>query len=76
MNQDSLILKLVAERIEQQKLEEAEKRKSYSWLGSNSFIFIDHFFSPWKAKKSQREHEAILNKYLNQTEPKPTLPCG
>ena len=66
MNQDSLILKLVAERIEKQKQEESERQKTYTnWLGAHSFIFIEHFFSPWKAKKSQREHEAILNKYLS-----------
>ena len=64
MNKDSLILQLVAENVERQKAEEAEKQKSLTkWLGPGNHMFIENFFSPWKAKKSQREHEAILNKY-------------
>lgn len=74
MNKDSFLLQVVAENVEKQKAIEAEKRKSYtSWLGPHSYLFIENFFPVWKAKRSQAEHEAILHKYTNQTEPKLSL---
>lgn len=66
MDKDSLLLQIVAEQVEKQKLAQAERQKQYiNWLGPGNHIFIEQWFSPYQTKKSQLEHETILAKYTS-----------
>lgn len=63
MNKESFLLQVVAEQVEKEKLEEAEKQKSITkWLGPGNHLFLTWYMDTLRSKKSWKQFEEILDR--------------